>query len=72
MTRNAATCAGTSSGICPTTSRSPNGWDFVRKLIPHLDDWVDGHPDTWDYDAVLRENEVQVEWCDQVIDGRGH
>lgn len=25
-----------------------------------LDDWVDGHPDTWDYEAVLREHDVDV------------
>jgi len=55
----------------PDYMKSPNGWDFVRRLIPKLDDWVDGHPDAWDYDAVLRENEVQVEWSDEVIDGCG-
>jgi len=26
-----------------------------------LDDWVDGHPDAWDYEAVLRDNEVDVD-----------
>jgi len=44
---------------------------FARKAMPLLDDWVDGHPDAWDYDAVLRENDVQVEWCDTMIDGEG-
>jgi hypothetical protein len=27
-----------------------------------LDDWVDGRPDSWDYEAVLRDNDVLVEW----------
>jgi len=40
-------------------------------LLPALDDWVDGHPDAWDFEAVLRENKVQVEWCDKVVDGCG-
>lgn len=26
-----------------------------------LDDWVDGMPDAWDYEAVLREHVVTVE-----------
>ena len=29
--------------------------------IPLLDDWVDGKPDSWDYEAVLKENDVTVE-----------
>jgi hypothetical protein len=33
--------------------------------LPFLDDWVDGHPDTWDFEAVLRENGV-------VVDGNGN
>ena len=41
----------------PDYMKSPKGWDFVRQHIPKLDDWADGHPDAWDYDAVLRENE---------------
>ena len=28
--------------------------------LPPLDDWKDGHPDAWDYDAVLKENGVVV------------
>ena len=42
------------------------------KCLPPLDDWVDDHPDAWDYDAVLRENEVIVEWCDTLVDGNGN
>ncbi len=34
-----------------------------RTREPLLDDWVDGKPDAWDYEAVLRENRVVVE-CD--------
>jgi hypothetical protein len=36
------------------------------RTLPLLDDWVDGHPDAWDYEAVLRDNEVLVEWCNQL------
>ena len=41
------------------------------KCLPPLDDWVDGHPNAWDYDAVLRANKVIVEWCDTLVDGNG-
>ncbi len=30
-------------------------------IIPLLDDWVDGVPDSWDYELVLKENNVLVE-----------
>jgi hypothetical protein len=56
----------------PDYTKSPKGWDFVRQYIPKLDDWVDGNPDAWDYDAVLREKEVIVEWCDTLVDGNGN
>jgi hypothetical protein len=29
-----------------------------------LDDWVDGHPDAWDYEAVLKDNKATVLWYD--------
>jgi len=45
--------------------------DNCRKHLPKLDDWVDGKPDAWDYDTVLAENSVIVEWHDTVIDGEG-
>ena len=45
---------------------SPRGWDFVQNLIPKLDDWADGHPDAWDYEAILTANEVIVEWSHQL------
>jgi hypothetical protein len=34
--------------------------------LPKLDDWADGKPDAWDYDAVLRDNGVVV------ADGNGN
>jgi len=37
--------------------------------LPPLDDWKDGHPDAWDYEAVLKENGVTVEWSDTLVDG---
>ena len=40
--------------------------------LPKLDDWKDGHPDAWDFEAVLKENGVVVEWCDELIDGNGN
>jgi hypothetical protein len=54
------------------------GWPRPNKIIPDnfeieerrvdgtLDDWKDGQPDAWDYEAVLRECGVTVEWCRQV------
>lgn len=47
------------------TKPSPKAWDFIRKHIPKLDDWKEGKPG-WDYEAVLRDNDVRVEWCDKV------
>jgi len=55
----------------PGYLKSPKAWDFVRKHIPLLDDWADRKPDAWDYEAVLKENEVTVAWCDQLVDGEG-
>jgi hypothetical protein len=37
-----------------------------------LDDWAGGHPDAWDYEAVLREHEVTVDWCGKLQDGEGN
>jgi hypothetical protein len=36
------------------------GREFVRSFLPCLDDWVDGQPDAWDFEAVLKEHKVQV------------
>jgi hypothetical protein len=33
---------------------------------PLLDDWVDGHPDAWDYDSVLRDTGAGVFWYNDV------
>jgi len=35
---------------------SPKGQDFVRNLLPKMDNWPE-----WDHEAVLRENEATVE-----------
>jgi hypothetical protein len=51
---------------------SANGWEFIRQHIPKLDDWVDGQPDAWDYEAVLAANDVKVEWGDTLVDGEGN
>jgi hypothetical protein len=50
----------------------PKGWDFVRRYIPTLDDWADGHPDAWDFEAVLNENGMVVKRCDTLVDGNGN
>jgi hypothetical protein len=34
----------------------------LHTFPPLLDDWVESRPDAWDYDAILREYEVSVEW----------
>jgi len=52
--------------------KSRAGQEFARSKMPLLDDWVDGHPDAWDYEAVLRENEVTIEWSDSVVDCDGN
>jgi len=46
--------------------KNPKGQEFARSQMPLLDDWVDGTPDAWDYEAVLRENSAEVEWSDNV------
>ncbi len=38
-----------------------NRCETCNKPTHKLDDWVDGVPDAWDYEAVLREHEVIVE-----------
>jgi hypothetical protein len=38
-----------------------------------LDDWVNGKPDAWDYEAVLRDNEVTVDsLADECYEFQGH
>ena len=56
----------------PDYLRSPKAWEFVRGLLPPLDDRKDGHLDAWDYEAVLKENGVTVEWCDTLVNGNGN
>ena len=43
----------------------------LRKHIPLLDDWVDNQPDAWDYEKVLEENRVSVEYEDSEPRGWG-
>jgi hypothetical protein len=45
--------------------KSRVGQEFVRKHTPLLDDWVNGIPDAWDYEAVLEEYDVTVVWDDE-------
>ena len=47
----------------PEYLKHPKGLAFVRKHMPLLDDFCD-----WDYEAVLKENDVKVEWCNEAID----
>jgi hypothetical protein len=51
--------------------RCQGGKEFIRKQLPLLDDWANGVPDAWDYEAVLRDNEVTVTWGDTLVDGAG-
>lgn len=50
---------------CTIDQVVPRVEELLKRRIT-LDDWVDGHPDAWDYEAVLHDNEVIVEWCDQM------
>lgn len=51
--------------------KHPAGQAHARSLMPVLDDWTDGRPDAWDYEAVLVANQVTVEWSDSAVDGDG-
>jgi len=33
---------------------------MIREI--KLDDWKDGHCDAWDYEAILHDNNVIMEW----------
>jgi hypothetical protein len=44
----------------------------MNRCFPPLDDWVDSKADAWNYEAVLRDNKVVVEWCDELIDSNGN
>lgn len=52
--------------------KHPRGQAFARKHMPPLDDWVDGKPDAWDYEAVLTENDAKVVWSNTVVDSEGN
>jgi len=53
----------------PEYLKNARGQAFARQHMPLLDDWVDGKPDAWDYEAVLHENEVTVEWLGEWLGG---
>ncbi len=44
----------------PAFLTTPGGLMFARKHMPLLDDWVGNKADAWDYEAVLKENNVNV------------
>lgn len=52
--------------------KNPKGQEFARSKMPLLDDWVDGTPDAWNYEAVLTENGAVVEWSKGVVDEDGN
>jgi len=57
----------------PDYVKSSRGRAFARRIaLPDLDDWVDGKPDAWDFEAVLKEHDVEVEWCDTLVDCDGN
>jgi len=56
----------------PTYLKSPKGLEFIRDHLPLVDDWVDGHPDAWDYGAILCKHNIEVVWCDTLVDGEGN
>ncbi len=53
----------------PDYLKNPKGVDFVRNLMPKLDDWIDGKPDAWDYEAVLAAHDATVVECEPVNHG---
>ncbi len=55
--------------LLPDYLKSPGGVKFVRSLMPTLDDWVDGKPDAWDYEAVLVAHDAKVVECKPVDHG---
>jgi hypothetical protein len=52
--------------LLPAYLLAPKAWEFIRQHLAVLDDWKDGVPDGWDYEAVLRDNDVKVEWSHQL------
>jgi len=42
------------------------GLQFIRQHLPKLDDWTEGKPG-WNYEAILHNNDVTVEWQDTLV-----
>jgi hypothetical protein len=65
-----------SRGLLQTTNLDAQDFTVTAfKLadgFPVLDDWTDDGPDSWDYEAVLRDSEVTVAWGDKLVDGEGN
>lgn len=55
----------------PDYLKSARAQERLRECWPKLDDWTNGVPG-WDYEAVLREHNVVVEWIDTLVDGNGN
>ena len=53
-------CCSEVERFLPTYVSNPKGLDFIRNHVPLLEDWVDGVPDAWDYEAVLIKHEAIV------------
>ena len=53
-------CCSEVESFLPTYISSPKGLNFVRNHLPLLEDWVDGVPDAWDYEAVLTKHGATV------------
>ena len=57
--------------------KNPAGLAKFMSLLPRpaLDDWhetsLHRYEPGWDYEDVLRYNEVTVEWCHELVDGEG-
>ena len=64
----AKTCSWPYAEICTPDNSLIEPFD----LLPVLDDWVGKKPDARDFEAVLKENDVVVEWNDTLVDQDGN
>jgi len=55
--------------ICPDNF-TIEPFELERGIV--LDDWKDGQPDAWDYEQVVKDNQVTVDWDDTLVDGDGN
>lgn len=70
-TKRCQNCQTIERGL-PAYLQTARGQAFARKHMPLLDDWVDGEPDAWDYEAVLTENDAKVVWSNTIVDSEGN